>query len=264
MKRLILTITSLALTLSALANEQQKEINTLADEQVCAKILDKISVYALASYESEYVSRGLKWGGRTGVMEVDLSYDFGNGFGGYSGVWMCDVLDTRKDPNHFQSEFDLYTSLTYTTNNLTLELGYLAYLYAKAFETTHEIKFAFVYDTAEYFGEFNVSPKMRCLYDFVLESTLIEGGLKYSAPVTKWLIDRNWGTINLSALYGWSTKIDGAGYSYFTTTADACVAINKYCSFSVGIRYSYAYNAPEHYRNTRDTIWFGTGLSISL
>lgn len=275
MKKTIITITSIvacafasfaadaACTNACCASKPAKQINTLADEEVCANLLERFSASVSVGYESEYVFRGLKIQGASINPEVDFAYDLGSGFAVYAGVW--GNMPVKSDT---ENEMDIYTGITYDFQNFTFDLGYLAYLYNEDTENSHEIKFAVSYDTVDLLGEFNVSPTVAFYHDFSLDSYTLEAGLTYSAPVTKWIADRNWGTIDLAAVYGWnsvkSLSAGRDGYTYIALSADAVVALNDYCKFSVGVRYAYAHDRPAWYRDCDETVWFGTSMTVGF
>ena len=275
MKKTIITITSLVAcafasfaadatcTNNSCANQPAKQINTLADEVVCANLLERFSASVTVGYESEYVFRGLTYGGAAINPEVDMAYDIGAGFGVYTGVWGNMPVNS----DNVENEMDVYAGITYNTNNFTFDLGYIGYLYSKDTENSHEIKFAVTYDTVDFLGDFNVSPTAAFFYDFTLGVYTTEFGATYSAPVTKWIADRNWGTIDFAAVYGWCTEANDNGYTYFALSVDAVVRVNEYCSLSAGVRYAYAHNRPEwykQYRSADDTVWFGTSMTIGF
>ncbi len=246
---------------SEAANVPEREINTLADEDFAAKALERFSASATFGYESEYVFRGTHICGASLTPEVDLGYDIGSGFAAYAGVWSNMALDDSS-----YKEVDVYTGITYTYDFLTLDLGYLAYLYPDAdefTENTNELKIAASVDTTQWLGEFNVSPFAAFYYDFNLKASTVEAGLSYSAPVTKWFFDRNWGTVELGATYGHVSSDDGA-YNYVGLSADAVVAVNQYFSISAGIRYAWRDNMEQVTYLGRDRLWFGTSASITF
>ncbi len=242
--------------------QKSKPINTLADEEITSNLLERFSASVTVGFESEYIFRGIKEAGASINPEVDMAYDLGKGFSVYAGVWANTPVDSN-----IENEIDVYTGVAYEFKNFTFDLGYLAYLYSDNDNgenpNSHEIKFAVSYDTVDLLGEFNVSPTVALYYDFTLGVYTLEGGVTYSAPVTKWIADRNWGSIDLAAVYGWATPANHGGYTYAALSADAVVAVNEYCNLSVGIRYSYAHNVDVANRY-QDRVWFGTSMTVGF
>ena len=77
------------------------------------------------------------------------------------------------------------------------------------------------------------------------------------------------GTIDLAAVYGWTTTAnqhfeDSVGYSYFAFSADAVVALNDYCTLSAGVRYAYNNDYDYSVPTTASRVWFGTKASIGF
>ncbi len=242
--------------------KEKPAINTLADEEVLVPLFERFSASASVGMETEYVFRGLKYAGLSINPELDVAYDLGQGFSLYAGIW----ANTPVEQTNATNEIDAYVGAMYEIKNFTFDIGYLAYIYNNE-SNTSEIKFAAAYDTVDFLGEFNVSPAAAFYYDFNLEVYTLEAGLTYTAPVTKWIADRNWGVIELAAVYGWATDANHAGecasYTYTALSADAVVAVNEYCNLSAGVRYSYAHNTPfgDKYQNR---LWFGSTLTIGF
>lgn len=241
------------------AQPEAKAIDTLADEVVCANFLERFSSSITMGFESEYIFRGKNCAGASLNPQIDMAYDIGSGFGVYGGVW----ANTPVNSNNSESEIDYYAGVTYDIKNFTFDLGYAAYTYTADSENSHEIKFAVTYDTVDLLGEFNVSPTAGFFYDFTLGVYTLEAGATYSAPVTKWIADRNWGTIDLAAVYGWATTANQGGYGYVALSADAVVSVTDYCSMSVGVRYAYNNDYTE-FEPTSSRVWFGTSMSIGF
>ncbi len=250
------------------AQPEAKPVNTLADEEVCAKTLEKFSASLSLGFESEYVFRGIPVAGQSLNPQVDVAYDLSHGFAVYAGVWANTPLRSS-DALGDESEVDVYAGITYEIKNFTFDLGYTAYTYTRDTESSHEMKFAVSYDTVDFLGDFNVSPTAAFYYDFTLGTYTLEAGATYSAPVTKWIADRNWGTIDLAAVYGWATTAnqhfeDSVGYSYFAFSADAVIALNDYCTLSAGVRYAYNNEYDYSVPTTASRVWFGTKASIGF
>jgi len=236
-----------------------KEIKTLADEDFGAKLLDKFSASAKVGYESEYVFRGTHLSGASITPEVDFGYDIGSGFAVYAGVWSDLAVD-----NSDYREVDVYTGVTYTYDFATFDVGYIGYLYPMpGASNTNEIKLAASIDTTQWLGEFNVSPYVAFYYDFNLKTPTVEAGLSYTAPVTKWLANRDWGTVDLGGAYG-HVSSDNGGYDYVMLSADAVVALNNYCSISAGVRYSMRDNMELAGYQGVNRVWFGTSMTIGF
>ena len=270
MKKSITTITSIiacavasyaaadcnASTNCSCASKADKQINTLADEDVCANLLERFSASVTVGFESEYVFRAKKYAGASINPEVDAAYDLGMGFSVYAGVW-----GNMPVKSSTTNEMDVYTGVTYDIANFTFDLGYIGYLYSDSAErNSHEVKFALTYDTVDFLGDFNVSPTAAFFYDFITGYYTVEAGASYSAPVTKWIADRDWGKINLAAVYGWTTSSSN-GYTYVAVSADAVIAINDYCSVSVGARYAYSHDTLV---DRTDKVWYGTSLTVGF
>lgn len=229
---------------------------TLADEVGMKDVFEKFSASVSVGYESEFVFRGVEICGASINPMVNIGYDIGEGFAAYAGFWN----NTSIDGSTYE-ENDFYTGLTYTIDAFTFELGYVAYTYPDG-GNTNEIKVAAYVDTTEWLGEFNISPAAYYWYDFTLNTNTIEIGLTYSAPVTKWLIGSEWGSINLAGVYGYIAKErDEHDYAYVQFKADAVVSINDYASVYTGIRYSHKTAGGEEVSNN---VWFGTGISLGF
>ncbi len=243
---------------AAVAAQKTAEINTLADEDICLPVLERFSASLTLGFESEYIFRGKSMAGASLNPQIDVAYDVGYGLGLYAGVWSNTPVDSD-----IESEIDYYAGITYAIQNFLFDLGYAAYTYTGYESSSHEMKFAVSYDTSDILGDFNVSPAAAFYYDFTLGVYTLEAGAVYSAPVTKWIADRNWGTIDLAAVYGWATTATSGGYSYVAFSADAVIAVNDYCSLSAGVRYAYN-NDNTYLEGTASRVWFGTSLSIGF
>lgn len=237
-----------------------------------SNILDKFSASATFGYESEYVFRGKKYASGSIMPQVDLGYDLGSGFALYTGTWSAFSTDSN------YKEVNVYAGATYTYDFLSAEIGYIGYLYpdadkASGEHNTNEIKVAVYVDTEKWLGQFNVSPFAAYYYDFDMKGHTLEAGLAYSAPVTKWILNQEWGKINLGAAYGWNTVESNKytnyhrnGYSYVMLSADAVVSINSYCALSVGVRYAYNndYDQNPGTNGANSRVWFGSSLTIGF
>ena len=130
-------------------------------------------------------------------------------------------------------ENDLYAGATYSIENFAVDFGYTAYTYPSSGSTVeNELKLSLNYDTSEFLGDFAVSPYVSGFYNLTYSGTVIEAGLSYSAPITKWVLGQNWGTIDLAAFGGYADYIGGmaevGGYAYAGFSAGATVAVSDY------------------------------------
>jgi len=253
---------------AASATAPAKEINTLCDIADIAPVLEKFSASISVDYESEYIFRGKQLAYGVVCPEADIGYDIGSGFGAYIGWWGCNSVD-GEHANY--EENDIYCGATYSVENFTIDFGYTLFTYAGSAKNENEIKLMVSYDTSELLGDFAVSPYVAGFYNFTYSGTVIEGGLSYSAPVTKWILNQNWGTVDLAASVGYGDYSEGmtygGGYTYVALRGDFNVALNDYCSISAGVRYSHNNDNDEGYAaiaGKEDNVWFGTSFSIGF
>lgn len=237
----------------------EKEVNALVDTELLSNPLENFSASATVAYESEYIFRGKAQAGHGINPMVDLGYDFGNGLAAYAEYWGFYGVD-----NGF-GENDFYAGLTYTIENITFDVGYLGYTYNDDSKNESEFMVAVSYDTVDLLGDFNVSPFTAFYYNYTYSGTTVEGGLSYEAPVTKWLIDENWGTINLAAYVGYADYRDGltyhGGYVYTGVSADAVVQVTDNMAISAGIRWACNNDgADENIGGKQQNLWFGTAV----
>lgn len=237
----------------------EKEVNALVDTELLSNPLENFSASATVAYESEYIFRGKAQAGHGINPVVDLGYDFGNGLAAYAEYWGFYGVD-----NGF-GENDFYAGLTYTIENITFDVGYLGYTYNDDSKNESEFMVAVSYDTVDLLGDFNVSPFAAFYYNYTYSGTTVEGGLSYEAPVTKWLIDENWGTINLAAYVGYADYRDGltyhGGYVYTGVSADAVVQVTDNMALSAGIRWACNNDgADENIGGKQQNLWFGTAV----
>lgn len=237
----------------------EKEVNALVDTELLSNPLENFSASATVAYESEYIFRGKAQAGHGINPVVDLGYDFGNGLAAYAEYWGFYGVD-----NGF-GENDFYAGLTYTIENITFDVGYLGYTYNDDSKNESEFMVAVSYDTTDLLGDFNVSPFAAFYYNYTYSGTTVEGGLSYEAPVTKWLIDENWGTINLAAYVGYADYRDGltyhGGYVYTGVSADAVVQVTDNMALSAGIRWACNNDgADENIGGKQQNLWFGTAV----
>lgn len=259
--------TAVASVFAADASTPAKEINSLGDIQAVGEALSKFSASATVGYESEFIFRGKQLAGAVVSPEVDISYDIGSGFGAYVGWWGCYSTDGAG-----YAENDLYAGATYAIENFTVDFGYTAYTYpSDGSVSENELKLSLSYDTSEYLGDFAVSPYVSGFYNFTYSGTVIEAGLSYSAPITKWLLGENWGTVDLSAFGGYADYCggmsDGGGYAYAGFSAGATVSVCEYWSFSAGVRYACNNDSDGGFaaRSGRENnLWFGAGTTIGF
>lgn len=237
----------------------EKEVNALVDTELLSNPLENFSASATVAYESEYIFRGKAQAGHGINPMVDLGYDFGNGLAAYAEYWGFYGVD-----NGF-GENDFYAGLTYTIENITFDVEYLGYTYNDDSKNESEFMVAVSYDTVDLLGDFNVSPFAAFYYNYTYSGTTVEGGLSYEAPVTKWLIDENWGTINLAAYVGYADYRDGltyhGGYVYTGVSADAVVQVTDNMAISAGIRWACNNDgADENIGGKQQNLWFGTAV----
>lgn len=237
----------------------EKKVNALVDTELLSNPLENFSASATVAYESEYIFRGKAQAGHGINPMVDLGYDFGNGLAAYAEYWGFYGVD-----NGF-GENDFYAGLTYTIENITFDVGYLGYTYNDDSKNESEFMVAVSYDTVDLLGDFNVSPFAAFYYNYTYSGTTVEGGLSYEAPVTKWLIDENWGTINLAAYVGYADYRDGltyhGGYVYTGVSADAVVQVTDNMAISAGIRWACNNDgADENIGGKQQNLWFGTAV----
>lgn len=263
----IASVSTIILASAALgfAEEAPKEINALIGNASLGEIVKNFSFSATADYESEFIFRGKQLAERTIAPQVDVGYDFGSGFAAYAGWWGCFSTD---DTAGSYKENDLYAGLTYSIKNFTIDFGYTAYTYPDAGSTNeHELKIALSYDTSEFLGDFAVSPYVAYYYNLTYSGSVIEGGLSYSAPITKWVIDETWGTLDLAVAGGYGDYKGGladGGFAYLMTSADVSVAITDNWSISAGGRYSINNDASYTLDGHKSNLWFGAKTSVGF
>lgn len=237
----------------------QKEVNTLFENELLAKPFERFSASATVAYESEYIFRGKYQSGHGINPIVDMGYDIGSGFAAYAEYWGFYGVD-----NSF-GENDFYAGITYTIENVTFDVGYLGYTYNED-NTTNENEFMVnvSYDTVDFFGDFNVSPFAAFYYNYTYSGTTVEGGLSYAAPVTKWLIDENWGTLNFAAYVGYADYCGGltnGGYVYTGVSVDAVIQVTDNMAIAGGVRWSCNNDGKsENIGEREQNISFGTAI----
>lgn len=111
------------------------------------------------------------------------------------------------------------------------------------------------------FGEdFALTPYAAGYYDLTLSAKTLEGGLSYSAPITKWLIGSNWGTLDIAGYAGYNYTPES--HSFYTGFAfGGTASITEYCSVSAGMRYQYYNN---EISDCGSKVWFGTSISVGF
>ena len=270
--------TGAAATQQAAAPQAKETVaEALADLKLGSKVLDRFSASVTVGYESEYVFRGIKEAGHSVCPQVDFGYDFGAGFAAYVGYW--GNYEAGNDSEGF-SETDLYTGVTYTIKNVTFDVGVINYIYNEDVAAEWEWKAAVSYDTSDIFGEdFAVTPSIAYYYNMELDTSTVELGLSYSAPVMKWINGDNWLTLDSSIMYGYicrrgsQAKEFSGDYGYIQLKSDVVVAITDYCAWSLGIRYSWASNngvrgsgpyALGQPCDSSSNVWFGTAISFGF
>ena len=225
---------------------------------------------ATVDYESEFIFRGKQLAGPVVCPEVDVSYEIGSGFSSYIGWWGCYSTNGGG-----YGENDLYAGLNYSIDNFTIDFGYTVYTYSGAatseYPNEHELKLIVSYDTSEYLGDFAICPYAAAYYNITYSGTVIEGGLSYSAPITKWLIGENWASIDLAAYVGYADyrggMSDNGGYVYVGTSADISFAITEYWSMSAGVRYACNNDDDGGFSaiaGKENNVWFGVSTSIGF
>lgn len=246
----------------------ESEIDTLFKEVPLKEVLERFSLEAGIGFESEYVFRGRSVTGPSINPSVNIGYDVGYGFALSAGYWGNYNVSDSSNP---ATENDFTFDITYTIENFTVDFGYTAYTYPSG-GNTNELKVGVAYDTSELLGDFNVSPYVAGYYDLTLSGKTLEGGLSYSAPITKWLFGSTWGTLDFAGYVGYTygdISFDAGGnsmndsYFYAGFSAGGTVAVTDYCSLSAGMRYAYCNNYdPSGSTNSR--VWFGTSLSFGF
>ena len=236
----------------------QKEVNTLIENELFSKPFENFSASATMAYESEYIFRGKAQSGHGVNPMVDLGYDLGSGFAAYAQYWGFYGVD-----NSF-GENDFYAGITYTIENITFDVGYLGYTYTSSdSKNESEIMVQVSYDTTDLLGDFNVSPYAAFYYNYTYSGTTVEGGLSYEAPVTKWLIDENWGFVNLAAYVGYADYCGGltyGGYVYTGISADAVIQVTDNMAISAGIRWACNNDGDANMDGKEQNLWFGTAV----
>jgi hypothetical protein len=261
---------------AAAEQPQEKVAESLADLKLGSKVLDRFSASVTVGYESAYVFRGVKEAGHSVSPQVDFGYDFGAGFAAYVGYWGSYEIG---DNTYNFEESDLYAGATYTVKNITFDTGVITYIYPDG-NDEWEWKFAVSYDTTELLGDFNVCPSIAYFYNNELDTNTLELGLSYSAPVMKWINGDNWLSIDSSIIYGYiaregsNAEAYSGDYSYFQLKSDVRIAVTDYCSYSFGIRYSWAsdnavrgsgpYASPDIMADEKGNVWFGTAISFGF
>lgn len=242
----------------AQAEAPKKEINTLLDKEVLAKPFENLSASASVAYESEDIFRGKLLAYHTVMPSVDLGYAITDGLSAYANYAGAYGADNSYGENDFGA------GVAYSIDNFTFDLGYIAYTYTNEAKNEHEIAFQVSYDTADFLGDFNVSPFAAFYYNFTYCGTVLEGGLSYSAPVTKWLLDENWGSLDSAVYVGWLDCVDGDhnGYVYAGASVNAVVQITDNMSVSAGVRW--ACNNDGGADNHEQSVWFGSAVSFGF
>lgn len=236
-----------------------KEVNTLVESDLFdGSVVNNLSISAAVAYESEYIFRGKYVSGHTISPIVDINYDLGYGFAAYAGYWGLYGVD-----NSF-GENDYYMGVAYTYADITLDLGYLGYTYNDDSRDEHEFMAKVSYDTTELLGDFNVSPYAAFFYNNTLLTRTYEIGLSYSAPITKWLIDENWGSIETSAYVGIVDDNRDGGYTYGGISADVVVAVTNNMNVSLGIRWACNNDNDDEISQKEQNLWFGTAVSFGF
>ncbi|MBR4596776.1 MAG: hypothetical protein IKO42_00025 [Opitutales bacterium] len=229
---------------------------TLFDEAFFADAKESFSAEIGIGFESAYIFRGAKLASASIVPTLDLACALGGGFGLRGGFFNDTSIE-----NSSYVETDITCGITYAAGAFSFDAGYCAYLYPHD-KDTHEFSFCVSYDTSEFLGDFAVSPFVEYYYDVVLYVNTLEAGLSYSAPITKWLIESEWGSIDLAATYGHVFARRSANdYNYVMFSADFKIALTSFASFSAGVRYS---NKSAGGANSEDNCWFGTGMKLAF
>ncbi len=273
MKAKLLNISTIMLS-SAVAlfadDKSTKEVNTIGDISYTKSVIEKFSASATVDYESEFIFRGKQLAGPVICPSVNVGYDIGSGFSSYVGWWGCYSTNGGG-----YGENDLLAGISYSIENFTIDFGYTAYTYSGAatseFANEHELKLIASYDTSEYLGDFAVSPYVAAYYNITYSGIVIESGLTYSAPITKWLIDQNWASIDLAGYFGYADYkgglSDNGGYVYAGASADVSFAITEYWSISAGVRYSCNNDHDGGFSaisGRENNVWFGVKTSIGF
>lgn len=243
---------------AAQAEAPKKEINTLLDKEVLAKPFENLSASASVAYESEDIFRGKLLAYHTVMPSVDFGYAITDGLSAYANYAGAYGADNSYGENDFGA------GVAYSIDNFTFDLGYIAYTYTNDAKNEHEIAFQVSYDTVDFLGDFNVSPFAAFYYNFTYCGTVLEGGLSYSAPVTKWLLDENWGSLDSAVYVGWLDYVDGDhnGYVYAGASVNAVVQVTDNMAVSAGVRW--ACNNDGGADNHEQSVWFGSAVSFGF
>ncbi|MBO7520907.1 MAG: hypothetical protein J6T16_01530 [Opitutales bacterium] len=251
-------IASLSFLIAAFAfcSDAAETPNALFDGEAFAPLKENFSAEIGVGFESAYVFRGAKLAPASVVPTLDLGYSLGGGFGLRGGFFNnSSVGDSGYE------ESDITCGITCALGSFSFDAGYCAYLYPRD-KNTHEFSFCVSCDTSEFLGDFAVSPFVEYYYDVVLYANTLEAGLSYSAPVTKWLIESEWGSIDLAATYGHVFARRSANdYNYVMFSADFKIELTRFASLSAGVRYS---NKSAGGANSEDNCWFGTGVKLAF
>lgn len=249
------------------ATTAAESISALAGNESVKGIVEKLSASAMVGYESEFIFRGKQLAGHVITPEVDLSYDIGACFGAYVGWWGCYTADNSNYSGNYE-ENDIYCGVTYSIENFTIDFGYTAYTYPiEGWQNEHELKLALSYDTSELLGDFAICPYVAGYYNFTYSGTTIEAGLSYSAPITKWLIGEEWGTLDIACFGGYADYTagglaDDCGYGYAGAKIDAVVKITDFWAVSAGIRY--AANSDGKGEGNDSLLWYGVSTTFGF
>jgi uncharacterized protein (TIGR02001 family) len=120
---------------------------------------------------SQYVSRGVALSKGAAVQGyVELSYDWL-----YAGAWGSTVSGVNSDPNNF--ELDLYAGIRPTFGDLTLDIGYVHYLYDETGECCGE-----AYVKADYSFTEEFAAGLAVYRDFPNDTTYGAATASYALP----------------------------------------------------------------------------------
>lgn len=208
-----------------------------------------LSVSAAVGYESQYMFRGVKYGGHSIQPKVDFAYPI-MGFDIYAGAWSNQPVKTSDDKN--LKEIDLYGGATYSYEMFKIDVGYIYYWYPDASggeSRDMEVYVGLSLDTASYLGGININPSVYYSYNWIAKQQTIEVSVGYDTPVGEWALGWEKLTLPVNVYGGYASagKLNhdsGMGFNqgktwwYAGVSVDVAVAVTEYCTISGGCRYS--------------------------
>lgn len=245
MKKIIPTLAAFLACSSAMAQDGNFPVDSVTNPS-----LSYLSVSAAVGYESQYMFRGVKYGGHSIQPKVDFAYPI-LGFDVYAGAWSNQPVKTSNESN--LKEFDFYSGVTYSYEMFKADVGYIYYWYPD-FDSSDsrdmEVYIGFSMDTASFLGGININPSIYYSYSWIVKQQTIEVSVGYDTPIGEWTM--GWENVtlpvNLYCGYASSGRMNGdSGASadegktwwYLGMSMDVAVAVTEYCTISAGCRYSW-------------------------